>query len=106
MNFGDHRHGCKSEFSKRLTEELRTLTAHEDAFNPEDMGLIFDIQYLMLAFDCLNKSDLIRGTPKVSEAETWLARFKDNFQAWSEYEDYPGLLQAFEQFVNVCEDNN
>jgi len=106
MNFGDQRFDCKSEFSKELVKQLREVASHKDAFNPEDMGHIFDIQYLMLVFDRLNKEDLIRGAPKVAEAENWLAKFKINFTGWESYEDYAGLLKAFKDFVLVCEDNN
>ncbi len=106
MNFGDHQSDCKSEFSKELSKQLREAASHRDAFNPEDMVFIFDIQYLMLVFDRLNKEDLIRGSPKVAEAEEWLAKFKRNFKVWESYEEYPGLLKAFEDFVAVCDDNN
>lgn len=106
MNFGDQRFDCKSEFSKALSKQLRAAASHHDAFNPEDMVFIFDIQYLMLVFARLNKEDLIRGTPKVAEAEDWLAKFKSNFKAWESYDDYLGLLKAFENFVKVCDDNN
>jgi hypothetical protein len=106
MNFGDQRFDCKSEFSKRLTSELREIATHGDTFNPQDMGLIFDLQYLMLVFDSLNEQDLIRGTPKVSEAQDWLAKFEVNFKAWESYEDYSGLIGAFKKFVKVCEDHS
>ena len=106
MTFGDQKSDCKSEFTQRLTKELREATARPDAFDPNDMGWIFDIEYLMLVFAALNKADLIRGCPTVLEAKEWLAKFKANFEPWESYDDYPNMLKAFEDFVAVCDDNN
>ena len=106
MNFGDQRFDCKSEFTKQLVKDIRAAASHPDTFDPTDLCMIFDVQYLMLTFAVLNDADLIRGCPKVAEAKEWLSRFKTNFTSWEEYEDYPGMLKAFENFVKVCEDNN
>lgn len=106
MNFGDQRSDCKSEFTKKLVKDLRAAASHPDTFDPTDLGMIFDVHYLMLAFTALNNADLIRGCPKVAEAKEWLLSFKTNFTSWESYEDYPGMLKVFEDFVEVCEDNN
>ena len=106
MTFGDQMHACKNDFSKDLVQKLREEANSPNAFDPADMVGIFQVHYLMLVFAALNKADLIRGCVKVAEAQEWLSQFKQSFTAWEAEPDYPALLKGFEDFVEVCEDNN
>ena len=107
MLYGDQRSDRKREYSDMLVEELRKQISHPAAFDSADLCTIFNVEYLMQAITTLNKANLVRGCPKVAEAESWLRSVKENFTSWQGYEtDYSILIDTFTAFIATCEDNN